>query len=65
MIVLFHLGDWVFQIDYATTSLQKKHFKVNSLKGFALVKLDQNLPLQVQFWPPDENPARQVGPQRP
>jgi DNA mismatch repair protein MutS len=38
----FHLEDWVFQIDYATTSLHK-HFKVNSLKGFGVEKLDQAL----------------------
>jgi len=38
----FHLDDWVFQIDFAKESLLK-HFKVNSLKGFGVEKLDQAL----------------------
>lgn len=38
----FHLEDWVFQIDFATSSLLK-HFKVNSLKGFGVDKLDEAL----------------------
>ncbi|MFT7119305.1 MAG: DNA mismatch repair protein MutS, partial [Flavobacteriales bacterium] len=38
----FHLDDWVFQIDFARESLLK-HFKVNSLKGFGVEKLDQAL----------------------
>ncbi|WP_298956238.1 DNA mismatch repair protein MutS [uncultured Nonlabens sp.] len=38
----FHLDDWVFQIDFAKDSLLK-HFKVNSLKGFGVEKLDQAL----------------------
>lgn len=38
----FHLEDWVFQIDFAKDSLLK-HFKVNSLKGFGVDKLDQAL----------------------
>jgi DNA mismatch repair protein MutS len=36
----YHLDDWVFQIDFAKESLLK-HFKVNSLKGFGVEKLDQ------------------------
>lgn len=36
----FYLEDWVFQVDYARESLLK-HFKVNSLKGFGVEKLDQ------------------------
>ncbi|WP_194851390.1 DNA mismatch repair protein MutS [Nonlabens antarcticus] len=38
----FYLEDWVFQIDYARESLLK-HFKVNSLKGYGVDKLDQAL----------------------
>ncbi len=38
----FYLEDWVFQIDYARESLHK-HFKVNSLKGYGVDKLDQAL----------------------
>ncbi|OUS19226.1 DNA mismatch repair protein MutS [Nonlabens dokdonensis] len=38
----FHLEDWVFQIDFAKNSLLS-HFKVNSLKGFGVEKLDQAL----------------------
>ncbi|SCY37568.1 DNA mismatch repair protein MutS [Nonlabens sp. Hel1_33_55] len=38
----FFLEDWVFQIDYARESLLK-HFKVNSLKGYGVEKLDQAL----------------------
>lgn len=38
----FYLEDWVFQIDYARESLLK-HFKVNSLKGYGVEKLDQAL----------------------
>ncbi|KQC32539.1 DNA mismatch repair protein MutS [Nonlabens sp. YIK11] len=38
----FYLEDWVFQIDYARESLLK-HFKVNSLKGYGVEKLDEAL----------------------
>ncbi len=38
----FYLEDWVFQIDYARESLLR-HFKVNSLKGYGVEKLDQAL----------------------
>lgn len=36
----FFLEDWVYQIDFARESLLK-HFKVNSLKGFGIEKLDE------------------------
>ena len=38
----FHLEDWIFQIDFARNILLK-HFKVNSLKGFGVDKMDQAL----------------------
>ncbi len=38
----FHLEDWIFQIDFARESLLK-HFKVASLKGYGVEKLDQAL----------------------
>jgi DNA mismatch repair protein MutS len=38
----FQLEDWIFQIDFATESLLK-HFKVNSLKGYGVEKLEQAL----------------------
>ncbi len=38
----FQLEDWVFQIDFANDLLLKQ-FKVNSLKGFGVEKLDQAL----------------------
>lgn len=39
---LFFLEDWVFQIDFARESLLK-HFKVNSLKGFGIEKLEESI----------------------
>jgi len=36
----FFLEDWVYQIDFARESLLK-HFKVNSLKGFGIEKLEE------------------------
>ncbi|MGJ8683760.1 MAG: DNA mismatch repair protein MutS [Nonlabens sp.] len=38
----FFLEDWVFQIDFARESLLK-HFKVNSLKGFGIEKLEESI----------------------
>ncbi|MGB3591704.1 MAG: DNA mismatch repair protein MutS [Nonlabens sp.] len=38
----FYLEDWIFQIDFARESLHK-HFKVSSLKGFGVERLDQAL----------------------
>ncbi|PQJ31263.1 DNA mismatch repair protein MutS [Nonlabens arenilitoris] len=38
----FFLEDWVFQIDFARESLLK-HFKINSLKGFGIEKLEESI----------------------
>ncbi|GAK74479.1 DNA mismatch repair protein MutS [Nonlabens ulvanivorans] len=38
----FFLEDWVFQIDFAHESLLK-HFKINSLKGFGIEKLEESI----------------------
>jgi DNA mismatch repair protein MutS len=38
----FYLEDWVFQIDYASETLQK-HFGTASLKGFGVEGLDQGI----------------------
>ena len=38
----FFLEDWVFQVDFARESLLK-HFKVNSLKGFGIEKLEESI----------------------
>jgi len=39
---IFLLEDWVFQIDYATESLNKQ-FETNSLKGFGVEHLDEGI----------------------
>ena len=38
----FFMEDWVFQTDY-TRELLTNHFKVNSLKGFGIDKLDEGI----------------------
>tara|TARA_R110002012_G_scaffold38213_4_gene106687 strand:+ start:3352 stop:5922 length:2571 start_codon:yes stop_codon:yes gene_type:complete len=38
----FFLEDWVFKIDFARESLLK-HFKINSLKGFGIEKLEESI----------------------
>lgn len=38
----FYQEDWVFQIDYATESLNK-HFNTNSLKGFGVEHLEEGI----------------------
>ena len=39
---VFHLEDWVFQIDYATEILNN-HFKTTSLKGFGIQDLEEGI----------------------
>jgi DNA mismatch repair protein MutS len=39
---VFHLEDWVFQIDYATETLQK-HFNTKNLKGFGVAHLEEGI----------------------